>query len=42
MPTEASESSFHLLRSAAGCLCCGSPDLQHETNIVSGFLAARA
>ncbi|MDP3514130.1 MAG: methyltransferase domain-containing protein [Sulfuritalea sp.] len=42
MPTSAAENPYHLQRSAAGCLCCGSSNLQHETQIVSGFLAARA
>lgn len=42
MPTTTSEIFDHQRRSAAGCLCCGSKDLQHEAQIVSGFLAARA
>lgn len=32
----------HRQRSAGGCLCCASPHLRRETQIVSGFLAARA
>ena len=32
----------HLRRSAQGCLCCGAKELRRETQIVSGFLAARA
>ena len=42
MPTTPPESFDHQQRSANGCLCCGSNDLQFETQIVSGFLAARA
>ena len=42
MSTAAPERVDHLRRSAFGCLCCGSMDLQFETQIVSGFLAARA
>lgn len=42
MPTAAPETAGHLRRSAGGCHCCGSRDLQFETQIVSGFLAARA
>jgi hypothetical protein len=42
MSTAAPEHGDHLRRSASGCLCCGSTDLRYETQIVSGFLAARA
>lgn len=42
MATAETESFDHQRRSASGCLCCGNSDLVFETQIVSGFLAARA
>jgi hypothetical protein len=43
MMTEGPPESFdHTHRSRHGCLCCLSTDLQQSTQIVSGFLAARA
>ncbi|MCM2305851.1 MAG: class I SAM-dependent methyltransferase [Sulfuritalea sp.] len=42
MPTTAADPFDHHRRSAAGCLCCGNESLLYETQIVSGFLAARA
>jgi hypothetical protein len=42
MTTTHGESFNHRQRSAAGCLCCGSPSLNYETQVISGFLAQRA
>ncbi|RDE51424.1 MAG: class I SAM-dependent methyltransferase [Candidatus Accumulibacter meliphilus] len=42
MPTRLPEIVDYRQRSIVGCLCCGNQQLRHETQIVSGFLAARA
>lgn len=42
MPMGAPDGFDHQQRSAAGCLCCRSGNLRFETQIISGFLAARA
>jgi len=42
MATHRPEIADHRRRSTGGCLCCGNRQLRHETQIVSGFLAARA